>query len=103
LRAALPFGLRAGRSAADGGWLLPAAVVGALGVLISRRRQGRRDPLRAAVVLWGGWWLILAVFFRAGTYLNSYYVAALSPAVAAHSGTGIRAWHPRPWPARVRL
>jgi hypothetical protein len=49
----------------------------------SGRRQGRRDPLRAAVVLWGSWWLVLAVFFSAGTYLNSYYVAALVPAVAS--------------------
>src|SRR5580692_1415444 len=95
--------LLAGPFAADSGWLLPAAVAGALGVLISRRRQGRRDPLRAAVVLWGGWWLILAVFFSAGTYLNSYYVAALVPAVAALCGTGIAACGPRPWPARVRL
>ena len=83
--------LLAGPFAADSGWLLPAAVAGALGVLISRRRQGRRDPLRAAVVLWGGWWLVLAVFFSAGTYLNSYYVAALIPAVAALCGTGIAA------------
>jgi 4-amino-4-deoxy-L-arabinose transferase-like glycosyltransferase len=95
--------LLAGPFAADGGWLLPAAVAGALGVLISRRRQGRRDSLRAAVVLWGGWWLVLAVFFSAGTYLNSYYVAALVPAVAALCGTGIAACGPRPWPARVRL
>jgi 4-amino-4-deoxy-L-arabinose transferase-like glycosyltransferase len=95
--------LLAGPFAADGGWLLPAAIVGALGVLISRRRQGRRDPLRAAVVLWGGWWLILAVFFSAGTYLNSYYVAALVPAVAALCGAGLAACGPRPWPARVRL
>ena len=95
--------LLAGPFAADGGWLLPAAVASALGVLISRRRQGRRDPLRAAVVLWGGWWLVLAVFFSAGTYLNSYYVAALVPAVAALCGTGIAACGPRPWPARVRL
>ena len=95
--------LLAGPFAADGGWLLPAAVAGALGVLFSRRRQGRRDPLRAAVVLWGGWWLVLAVFFSAGTYLNSYYVAALIPAVAALCGTGIAACGPRPWPARVRL
>ena len=92
-----------GPFAADSGWLLPAAVVGALGVLISRRRQGRRDPLRAAIVLWGGWWLVLAAFFSAGTYLNSYYVAALVPAVAALCGTGIAACGPRPWPARVRL
>ena len=95
--------LLAGPFAADSGWLLPAAVAGALGVLISRRRQGRRDPLRAAVVLWGGWWAVLAVFFSAGTYLNSYYVAALIPAVAALCGTGIAACGPRPWPARVRL
>jgi hypothetical protein len=54
-------------------------------------------------VLWGGWWLVLAVFFSAGTYLNSYYVAALIPAVAALVGTGIAACGPRPWSARVRL
>ena len=95
--------LLAGPFAAGSGWLLPAAVAGALGVLISRRRRGRRDPLRAAVVLWGGWWLILAVFFSVGTYLNSYYVAALIPAVAALCGTGLAACGPRPWPARVRL
>jgi 4-amino-4-deoxy-L-arabinose transferase-like glycosyltransferase len=95
--------LLAGPFAADGGWLLPAAVAGALGVLISRGRQGRRDPLRAGVVLWGGWWLVLVVFFSAGTYLNSYYVAALVPAVAALCGVGVAACGPRPWSARVRL
>jgi len=94
--------LLTGPFAADGGWLLPAAVAGALGLLISRRRQGRRDPLRAAVVLWGGWWLVLAVFFSAGTYLNAYYVAALVPAVAALCGAGVAACGPRPWPARGR-
>jgi 4-amino-4-deoxy-L-arabinose transferase-like glycosyltransferase len=95
--------LLAGPFAAGSGWLLPAAVAGALGVLISRRRQGRRDPLRAAVVLWGGWWLVLAVFFSVGTFINSYYVAALVPAVAALCGTGIAACGPGPWPTRVRL
>src|SRR6202042_2540911 len=95
--------LLSGPFAADGGWLLPAALVGAPGVLVFRRRRGRRDPLRAAVVLWGGWCLILAVFFSAGTYLNSYYVAALVPAVAALCGAGLAACGPRPWSARLRL
>jgi 4-amino-4-deoxy-L-arabinose transferase-like glycosyltransferase len=95
--------LLSGPFAADSGWLLPAAIVGALGVLIVRRREDRRDPLRAAVVLWGGWWLVLAAFFSTGTYLNSYYVAALVPAVAALCGAGLAACPPRPWPARVRL
>ena len=54
-------------------------------------------------MLWGGWWLILAVFFSAGTYLNSYYVAALVPAVAALCGVGLAACGAPPWSARVRL
>ena len=65
--------------------------------------SGRRDPTVAAVVLWGGWWVVLAVFFSAGTYLNSYYVAALTPAVAAMCGVGASLCGPPPWPARVRL
>jgi 4-amino-4-deoxy-L-arabinose transferase-like glycosyltransferase len=95
--------LLSGLFAADGAWLLPAAVVSAVSALISRRRRDRRDPLRAAVVLWGSWWLILAVFFSAGTYLNSYYIAALIPAVAALCGIGLALCGPRPWPAKVRL
>ncbi len=95
--------LLSGPLAADGGWLLPAAAASALGVLITRRHEGRRDPLRAAVILWGGWWLILAVFFSTGDTLNSYYLAALTPAVAALCGTGLAASGPRPWPARLRL
>ena len=55
--------------------------------------------LRAAVVLWGAWWLVLAVLFSAGTFINSYYVAALVPAVAALCGTGVAACGPRPWPS----
>jgi 4-amino-4-deoxy-L-arabinose transferase-like glycosyltransferase len=75
----------------DGGWLLPAALAGLIATLVSRRGRGRADPLRAAVVLWGGWWVMLAVFFSAGIYLNSYYIAALTPAVAALCGTGVAA------------
>ena len=54
-------------------------------------------------MLWGGWWLVLAVFFSVGEFINSYYVAALVPAVAALCGTGIAACGPGPWPPRVRL
>jgi len=87
----------------DGGWLLPAAAAGALLAFISRRGHGRTDPYRAAVVLWGGWWVTLAVFFSAGAYLNSYYIAALTPAVAALCGVGAALVGPPPWPAGVRL
>lgn len=72
----------------DDGWLLPAALIASACVLIARRRGGRRDPLKAAVVLWGIWLVVLAAFFSAGGYPNSYYVAALSPAIGALCGAG---------------
>ncbi len=73
----------------DDGWLLPAALIAAIAVLVARRRASRRDPLRAAVVLWGLWLVVLATFFSASGYPNSYYVAGLSPAIAALCGTGV--------------
>jgi 4-amino-4-deoxy-L-arabinose transferase-like glycosyltransferase len=73
----------------DDGWLLPAALIAAIWVILARRRAGRRDPLRAAVVLWGSWLLVMAAFFSAGGYPNSYYVAALSPATGALCGAGV--------------
>jgi 4-amino-4-deoxy-L-arabinose transferase-like glycosyltransferase len=80
----------------DDGWLLPAALIAALSVLYTRRRADRCDPLRACVVLWGAWLLILAAFFSAGGYPNSYYVAALSPATGALCGAGLAlAWRAR--------
>ncbi len=80
----------------DDGWLLPAALVAAIGVLVTRRGCDRRDRFRAAVVLWGLWLLVLGAFFSAGGYPNSYYVAALSPAIGALCGTGAAvAWRRR--------
>jgi 4-amino-4-deoxy-L-arabinose transferase-like glycosyltransferase len=73
----------------DDGWLLPAALIAAACVLSARRRTGRDDPLRALVVLWGLWLLVLGLFFSLGGHPNSYYVAALSPAIAALCGGGV--------------
>jgi 4-amino-4-deoxy-L-arabinose transferase-like glycosyltransferase len=84
----------------DDGWLLPAAVLSAAAVLLRRRRASRRDRLRASVVLWGTWLLVLAIVFSVGRYLNSYYVAALSPATAALCGAGVELlWRERHRPA----
>jgi 4-amino-4-deoxy-L-arabinose transferase-like glycosyltransferase len=78
------------------GWLLPAALIAAIAVLAISRRASRRDPLRAAVVLWGLWLIVLGAFFSAGGYPNSYYVAALLPAIGALCGTGVEvAWRRR--------
>ncbi len=82
----------------DDGWLLPAALIAAIAILLERRRAraNRRDPLQAAVVLWGTWLVTLWAFFSAGGYPNSYYVAALSPATGALCGAGLAlAWRYR--------
>ena len=84
----------------DDGWLLPAALIAAIAILLERRRaarRDRRDPLqREQVVLWGTWLVVLWAFFSAGGYPNSYYVAALSPATAALCGAGLAlAWRYR--------
>ena len=85
-----------GSLARDGGWLLPAAVLTLLGGLVATRRRARGDPWRSSFVLWGAWLLVLGVSFSSGSSLNSYYLAALSPAVAGIIATGaLLAWHHR--------
>jgi 4-amino-4-deoxy-L-arabinose transferase-like glycosyltransferase len=89
----------------DDGWLLPAALIGAIGALIERRGRPRGDPLRACVLLWGTWLLVLFAFFSGGDYVNSYYVAALSPAIGALCGVGVAVFlrHRRDGRARAAL
>jgi 4-amino-4-deoxy-L-arabinose transferase-like glycosyltransferase len=88
--------LLAGLYGRDIAWLMPAALIAAAAVLLTRRRAGRRDLLRVSVLLWGVWLLVLWVFFSDGIYLHSYYVAALAPAIAALCGTGVAlAWSHR--------
>jgi 4-amino-4-deoxy-L-arabinose transferase-like glycosyltransferase len=92
--------LLSGSFGRDDGWLLPAALIAAIGVLVARRGRGRRDPFKAAVVLWGLWLVVLGAFFSVGGYPNSYYVAALAPAIGALCGTGVAiAWQRRKQPA----
>ncbi|MGA7834162.1 MAG: glycosyltransferase family 39 protein [Acidimicrobiales bacterium] len=79
-----------------GGWLLPAAVLTLLAGLITTRRRARGDPWRASFVLWGAWLIVLGVTFSAGSSLNSYYLATLSPAAAGLLAAGAHlAWKHR--------
>ena len=98
-----PGRLLTGSLGRDTGWLLLTALAVGLWALITRWRQPGGDPLRACLVLWGGWLLVLGVTFSVASVVNSYYTAALSPAVAALLGVGVTmAWsaerarrHPR--------
>jgi 4-amino-4-deoxy-L-arabinose transferase-like glycosyltransferase len=80
----------------DTGWMLPAAFIALVIGLVARRGRPREDLVRAGLIMWGGWLLVLTVVFTASTSINSYYTAALSPAVGALLGIGIvQAWEHR--------
>jgi 4-amino-4-deoxy-L-arabinose transferase-like glycosyltransferase len=91
-----PFRLFVGYLGRDTGWLLLAAVVVAVIALVSRRGQPRTDPIRAGLILWTSWLVVLGVAFSVATLINPYYTAALAPAVAAIIGIGVgTAWSSR--------
>jgi len=80
----------------DSGWLLAAALVALLAGLAARRREPRGDLARAGLVLWGSWLIVLFAVFSAATTINTYYLAALSPAIASLIAIGIvLAWRHR--------
>jgi 4-amino-4-deoxy-L-arabinose transferase-like glycosyltransferase len=80
----------------DGAWLLLPALVSAIAVFVVRRRAPRTDSSRAAVVLWCTWLVLSFAFFSTGRLINSYYLAALVPAVASLCAFGARlAWQRR--------
>jgi 4-amino-4-deoxy-L-arabinose transferase-like glycosyltransferase len=71
------------------GFLLVTALLLGLGGLWLTRRNRRTDPVRASLVLWGGWLLVTALTFSfmAGIF-HAYYTVALAPAIGALVGTG---------------
>lgn len=90
--------LLVGRAGRDIGWLLPAALLAALATLLARRRRDRTDPVRASVLMWGLWLVTLCVAFSVAGQINAYYLAALSPPVAALCAIGAQTF----WRARER-
>ncbi len=82
-------------------WLLPAAALALAAGLWFTRHAGRTDRGRAALILWGGWFLITAaVFSSMSGIIHAYYTIALAPAIAALVGiAGIQLWRARGNPA----
>ena len=80
----------------DSDWMLVPAVVSLGGILVVRRRRPRTDPLRAAAVLWATWLFLTWCFFASSNFINSYYLAAFAPPIAALCGMGVaEAWRLR--------
>ncbi|WP_037310776.1 ArnT family glycosyltransferase [Amycolatopsis orientalis] len=83
------------------GWLLPAAVIALAAGLWFTRHARRTDRERAALILWGGWFLVTAaVFSFMSGIIHAYYTIALAPAIAALVGiAGAQLWRARGNPA----
>jgi 4-amino-4-deoxy-L-arabinose transferase-like glycosyltransferase len=65
-------------------WLLPAALLGAGALAWLTARRPRTDPLRASLLVWGGWLLVTALVLSfASGIIHPYYTVALAPAIAA--------------------
>jgi 4-amino-4-deoxy-L-arabinose transferase-like glycosyltransferase len=100
----------------QGGWMLPFACFGLLGLglmlllggpvsaatsLGSAAAPRRRDPRLAALLVLGGWFLVeAAVLSLSKGIVHPYYVSALGPGAAAMAGAGAvalasLAGHPR--------
>jgi 4-amino-4-deoxy-L-arabinose transferase-like glycosyltransferase len=65
-------------------WLLPAALVGLLFIVIARGRAPRTDLVRAAAILFGGWLVVDGlVLSYMKSMVHPYYSLSFAPAVAA--------------------
>ncbi|GLP73943.1 glycosyl transferase [Mycobacterium antarcticum] len=72
------------------GWLLPAALLAFVLVVIARGRAPRTDPTRAGAVLFGGWMLVdgLVLSFMK-TMVHPYYCLSFVPAVCGMLAIGV--------------
>ncbi len=73
------------------GWLIPAALLGLVFVLVARRHAPRTDLIRGGAILFGGWLLVdgLVLSYMEGT-VHPYYCLSVAPAVVALVAIGGR-------------
>lgn len=65
-------------------WLIPAALIALVVCVVLTRRAGRTDPVRAAVLLWGGWAVVASLVLSVAQGIwHAYYTIELAPAYAA--------------------
>ena len=71
------------------GWLLPAALIALVVVLVTRRRAPRTDLVRGAAILFGGWLVIdgLVLSYMKGM-AHPYYCLSVAPALAGMVAIG---------------
>jgi 4-amino-4-deoxy-L-arabinose transferase-like glycosyltransferase len=87
----------------DTAWLLPASLIALAACLWAARSPVRASKELGGAVMWGMWLIVLIVAFSASTAINAYYMAALSPAMAALLGTALAQGWKRREARAVRL
>ncbi|GAA1554765.1 glycosyltransferase family 39 protein [Kribbella sancticallisti] len=76
-----------GEFASQIAWLLPAALLATVVLVVAAGKAGRTDKTRAFAILWGGWLVATGlVFSYMRGIIHSYYMVALAPAVGALIG-----------------
>ncbi len=72
------------------GWLIPAALLATVLVVVARGRAPRTNLVRAGAILFGGWLLVdgLVLSFMSGM-IHPYYSLSIAPAVAAMFAIGV--------------
>ena len=90
---ASPFRLFAQDMAGQISWLLPLAFIGLVVAAWQAWRMTRSrlpaTPRQHAIVLWGGWLLIVFAYFSIAGAEHPYYLIMLAPGVATTAGIGI--------------
>jgi 4-amino-4-deoxy-L-arabinose transferase-like glycosyltransferase len=92
-----------GEFASQIAWLLPAALLATVVLVVAAGKAGRTDRNRAFAVLWGGWLVVTGLVFSfMQGIIHSYYMVALAPAIGALVGAAAMvlwrrrgAWLPR--------
>ncbi len=88
------------------GWLVPAALLATVLVVLMRRRAPRTDLVRGAAIVFGGWLVVdgLVLSFMHGM-IHAYYCLSIAPPVAAMFAIGVHElWrHRQKWLYRSGL
>ncbi len=72
------------------GWMLAFAMIGLLAIALAR--PARRDPRRAGLIVFGGFFLCEVGFLSVSKgIVHPYYVSALAPGTAVMAGAGLAA------------
>ncbi|TDW81237.1 glycosyltransferase family 39 protein [Kribbella sp. VKM Ac-2566] len=79
-----------GEFASQIAWLLPAALLATIVLVVASGKAPRTDRTRAFALLWGGWLVVTGlVFSYMQGIIHSYYMIALAPAIGALIGAAM--------------